>query len=252
MKPSGIAVFAASLMFSSFSAFADDKEGQTTTGKAGESEEVSEPEPPVISTDEGGEVSEKKQSALGAAVDKADRAFSDARDIVEADYRKALGDALSEATEIEIYLLDPNLETPGEGKREYGWEGRLPADLFPIIPYKKTAKILSRKKLGADEVKSLLPSLRATVGVKENTGGAMCHYPAHGIRVYDGQNVVFQTSVCHQCSNFYMTYPFGGSYWTSLSSAEFSEVLQQLMPGAETKKDDSGTKGNEEPKKTVD
>ncbi len=58
----------------------------------------------------------------------------------------------------------------------------------------------------------------------------MCHFPIHGIRIWDGEDIVFQTSICHHCMNFYMTYPFNRARWTGLSDPTLQTVLNQLMP----------------------
>jgi hypothetical protein len=117
-----------------------------------------------------------------------------------------------------------------DAKFDSAWALRLPEDRFPIVPYGSSSKILKRKTLTADEVKLLMPSLQATIGVEKNMGGALCHYPIHGIRIWDGDDVIFQTSICYHCSNFYLSYPYGGADWTNLSDPNFQKVMKQLMP----------------------
>jgi len=159
---------------------------------------------------------------------------------VEDAYRKSFSKALSSATRIEIYLLDFEMtkvkgrETDHDGD----WAIGMPEDQFPITPYEKQSKILKRKVLTLDEVQLFLPGLQRTIAAEKGAGGAFCHYPIHGVRVWNHEDeVVFQTSICHYCGNFFMTYPFGGVSWTGLSDAAFGELLEKLMPVPQAEKD---------------
>lgn len=149
---------------------------------------------------------------------------------VATEYRRAFAQAIGGATKIEVYLLDFEMTDAEDANRDAAWAIRLAEDQFPIVPYGNQSKILKRKMLSADEIKLLMPTLQRTIAVEENSGGAMCHFPIHGIRVWDGEDIVFQTSICHHCMNFYMTYPHGGADWTSLSDPVLRTVLDQLMP----------------------
>ena len=100
------------------------------------------------------------------------------------------------------------------------WAIRLPDDEFPIIPICHVARILKRKVLSAEEIKVLLPSLKATISVDTNRAGLLCHYPVHGIRAWDGDRIAFQTTISYECREFYMGYPIGESDFVSLSSPE--------------------------------
>jgi hypothetical protein len=65
----------------------------------------------------------------------------------------------------------------------------------------------------------------------------MTLHPKAGIRAWDGDRIAFQTAIGYECRQFYMEYPIGESDFVSLSSAEFTEVLNQLMPIPQEKKD---------------
>lgn len=167
---------------------------------------------------------------MSEGIEKVRRRYSEAQEEVAAAYRKNLAEVISSAVEVEIFLLDFESEKVDSG--HYFWDSRLPKDQFPIVPYGSATKILQRKKLSADEIKSLMPSLKATVGVEKNSYGAMCHFPIHGLRISNGEEVIFQTSICYECMNFYTEYGSGGqnASWTGLSSKEFQEVMEHLMP----------------------
>jgi len=175
------------------------------------------------------QVIEVQPSPLAKAVNGAGDKHFKAMEVVNAAYRKDLAAALGAATEIEIYLLD-FASGPVE-KAGYNWEYDLPADEFPIVPYKQSSKILQRKKLTAEEAKRLMPSLQETIRAEGAPAGALCHYPIHGIRIRDGGNILFQTSICYECGNFYMAYPLvEGANWEGLSGKEFEKVMKELLP----------------------
>ena len=155
----------------------------------------------------------------------------------ERNYRVALSKALTEAVTIEVYLLDFETKKVEDAREDFEWFTRLEEDQFPIIPYYASSKILKRKKLTAEEIKLLLPSLQAVVGVEKSHGGAGCHFPIHGIRISSNSETIFQTSFCYHCSNFYTLYPSDRADWTSLSSKEFQKIMEQLMPIPQEEKD---------------
>lgn len=176
-------------------------------------------------------------SGIKAAMEQADKRYEEALEKAEAAYRKDLAEAISPAMEIEVFLLSGMAEDKVEST-DRGWQKRLPRDRFPIAPYGSTSTILQRKRLSPDEVKALMPSLKATVGAYR-ADGILCHYPIHGIRITNGDEVIFQTSICYQCMNFYIEYPdwINRASWTGLSSKEFQEVMERLMPIPKSKSD---------------
>jgi hypothetical protein len=162
-------------------------------------------------------------------LDQADQAYFDALALAEAQYRKAMASALEGADKIELFLLDFEHQRSPDAEFDSVWDTRLPDGFFPIIPYRSQSRILERKILSADEKRQLLPPLKQTVAVEENTGGAMCHFPIHGIRAWVGEEILFQTSLCWHCSNFYIKYP-SSAHWTGLSTGELQAVCERLLP----------------------
>jgi hypothetical protein len=142
-------------------------------------------------------------------------------------YRQALGEAILSATRCEVYLLDFDIP---HVKKEAPFDDPSDDDHFPIRPYSAETKILKKRELKKDEFQKLLPSLVQTVSVIENTFGALCHMPIHGIRVYDDDVLIFETSICYGCGNFFISYPSGGAGWVSLSTADLKKVMTELMP----------------------
>ena len=132
------------------------------------------------------------------------------------------------ADKIEVFLLDFKMLDADE-YRILGWD-RLPADYFPIPPYARKSKILQRRTLSRDEVTKLLPALRENVGVEKNHGGAFCHYPIHGVRLWSGEKLIFQSSFCWSCLNFYVVYPDLTADWVGIETKELKQVMSELMP----------------------
>ncbi|WP_050029304.1 hypothetical protein [Verrucomicrobium sp. BvORR034] len=175
------------------------------------------------------------QEALPAKLEKAESAYFHDQDIARKNYRKALAAALDDAVRAEIYLLDfETVALPKKSDDLFASTPPIPADTFVIAPYQATSKILKRRLIKGADLAKLLPHLKQTVGVEENTSGAMCHFPIHGIRVWDKDyRILFESSFCYKCSNFFITYPNyrdGSPQWTGLTEKEFEQVMIELMP----------------------
>jgi hypothetical protein len=199
-------------------------------GLHGRSDEVHGDERPNLPVPSWLKLKPVASQEITSVLEKVRKRHDEALEVAAADYRRGLAEAISAAMEIEIFLLD--FETEEVDAKAFHRDTKPPRDRFPIVPYGSTSKILQRKRLSQDEVKALMPSLKDTVGVEKNTYGAMCHFPVHGIRIRNGDHVIFQTSICYECMNFYVEYNDGGqdASWTGLSSKEFQEVMLRLMP----------------------
>lgn len=168
---------------------------------------------------------------IDEAIRRSNEAYLHALNAAGKTWRKSFAAALSSATEVEILLLDGKTEKVDAGYIH--WENRQARDRFPIMPYGGVSKILARRHLTQDEVKRLMPSLQATLTAEDQQPGAFCHSPVHGLRIYNGvengKKIIFQTSICYQCSNFYIAID-GEADWAGLTSKEFQAVMEGLMP----------------------
>jgi len=62
-------------------------------------------------------------------------------------------------------------------------------------------------------------------------GGAFCHYPIHGLRLYREEDLIFQTSLCWKCSNYFFEYPDGrGARWVGFYEPSLETFLKKHMP----------------------
>jgi hypothetical protein len=187
------------------------------------------------------------QTALEEKVQAIDSTFFKARAAACTAYRKSMAELFANADKIEVFLLDFEMADAGE-YRILGWD-RLPEGFFPIQPYDKKSKILKRKTLSADEVAKLLPALRANVGAEENHGGAFCHYPIHAVRLWSGERIMFQSSFCWACLNFYVAFPDGTTNWVGVTGKDLEKVMTELMPIPEKELERFRRKNEPKPKK---
>jgi hypothetical protein len=103
---------------------------------------------------------------------------------------------------------------------------------FPVRPYGGYSRILDQTTLTGSDAVSLAALWRAqTFGWNYQ---ALCHQAAYGFRYYSGSKLIYETSVCFKCSNFYYTV-FGDAGWhgfdtESPKAAELLARLQDLFP----------------------
>jgi hypothetical protein len=129
------------------------------------------------------------------------------------EYRKQLAAAVAKADRVELFQLDIRVsgnETPGNPDDPF--DGQAKDKWFRVdVPDTPSAKI-TEKLLVPQEM--LEPLLRIISDMLEHPGEQLagCHDPVHGIRVYSGEELLFETSLCYKCLNFTMGSPIGGEY----------------------------------------
>ena len=132
-----------------------------------------------------------------------------------------------QADHLELSLLEPGLRDLLEKSSP-----ELPLeDVFPIKPY-GTAKARILKKMvltGSDFKRVSSAFLDAT---RPGHTQAMCHLPVYGLRFFQGDNLLVETSICFHCNNFYVPLPAGGYSWEALSDFSHSlrPVLESFIP----------------------
>ncbi|WP_339886823.1 hypothetical protein [Rhodopirellula europaea] len=106
-------------------------------------------------------------------------------------------EALPRFDRAEIFTLSmPDPFADDAMKREAG------KDAFPVRPYGKNATVLKHKTLtgpSCDDLRELWQELTF-----DRDGGAFCHRPVYGLRFYRGASLLFETTVCWECQNFYV------------------------------------------------
>ncbi len=162
------------------------------------------------------------------SISAAESRYHKAKSKIQSDYRKELADSLTKGDRVEIYLLDFEMEdTPSDF---FFWETRLEEGEFPIIPYGSKSKILQRSILTPEQREDFLPKLQTTVGIQGDIdGGALCHFPIHGVRIFSSESIIFQSSFCWQCNNFAISYPDGPT-WVAIRGGELFEAFSKITP----------------------
>lgn len=182
-------------------------------------------------------------NASAEGEDKAARKLAEAQErysvtkaALQPRYRKDLAELIAGGDRIEVYLLDV-MENANIVSAD--WASSLPADEFPILPHNSKSKILKKVVLTAEQRKEVLPALQKILGGDESSG-LLCHWPIHGVRVFSGEKVLFQTSICWECRNFYVDYPDGAEEVGLGDSAELQKILEKVMPIPEGRKKKEG------------
>ena len=146
---------------------------------------------------------------------------SDVHD-AEVKFRKSISKMLMAADRVVIYLVD----FEGESKEQVDPDDEKSIE---IKPYKSRTKIIQKKELAAEDRKNLLKALCEQIAWPNHTGGAFCHYPIHGIRIYQGKELLHEGTFCWMCANFSFSYPDGGSAWLD-TSTELKQIFMSLLP----------------------
>lgn len=179
---------------------------------------------------------------------KAELRFYDAKSKIQSDYRRDLAAVLAKGDRIEVYLLD--FETEDTPSDFLFWDTRLEENEFPIIPYGGKSKILKRSTLTAEQKLKFMPKLQEVVGIQGKIdGGAFCHFPIHGVRVYAGDTIIFQSSFCWKCNNFAVSYPDRPA-WVAIRGVDLFEAFSKLMPIPQSELDRFNVKYGPKPQAT--
>ena len=157
------------------------------------------------------------------AQDDLDSEFYDALEKAEAKYRVGKAALIKKADRVVVYLVDFD----GISDEDV-FGGGDDSETISIAPYGKRTKILSTKEIGAGDRKRLLETLSKKIAEPEHTGGAFCHFPIHGIRIYAGEDLLHEGTFCWVCGNFAFSYP-GGAGWLD-TNAQLKKIFAEIIP----------------------
>jgi hypothetical protein len=152
-----------------------------------------------------------------------DSEFYDALEKAEAKYREGKAAQIRKADRVVVYLVDFD-GISDEDAFGFGDE----SETISIAPYDKRTKILNSKEVGDVDRKRLLEALSKKIAEPEHSGGAFCHFPIHGVRIYSGDELLHEGTFCWVCGNFGFSYP-QGSGWLD-TNADLKEIFTILMP----------------------
>jgi len=147
---------------------------------------------------------------------------------IRAEYRVAVAQQIRSAQRVELFLLRfDGLKANGYGS-EYN-EDR--AQRFEVAPYGESTKIINRILLDRVQSNELLKSLADQMQKPTHTGGALCHFPVHGIRVYsdlESETLIYSGTFSWKCENFGFAYP-SGTDWLD-TSERLKKNVNALLP----------------------
>jgi hypothetical protein len=142
--------------------------------------------------------------------------------------RSRTAEAIAATDRVEVYLLDPAREPGAFGS-------------FPLHPYgpQRSTGIHEVKTLQGEPAAQLLALWTGTLRDDEGQQ-AHCHYPIHGLRFFCGESVLYETSLCWVCNN-YFAWAEQGYVWLGLpggyphgpataSCAGLRQMLHSLLP----------------------
>ena len=75
-------------------------------------------------------------------------------------------------------------------------------ETFPVRPYGTYADIHAHVTLRGEDCQKLRKAWQSLSF--DRLGGAFCHEPVYGMRLYRGKDLLFETTVCWKCQNFYV------------------------------------------------
>ena len=150
-----------------------------------------------------------------------DSRFNDKLDQIKAQYREEKATLIKKADRVVVYLIDFDGGADEQEFKEIG-------DYISIASCDKLTRALLSKELGTSDRKTLLNTLSKTISKPEHSGGAFCHFPVHGIRVYSGDKLLHEGTFCWICGNFSFRYPEGAEWLDT--NTELKEIFAKLIP----------------------
>ena len=155
----------------------------------------------------------------------ANRQYFKALDEVRADYRGRLAESLRHANRVELFLLDYELVKDVESLA--------PDQRFDVFPYKASARILKVVKAAPDVAQTAKQHFKRLLKTRDALGGgAFCHYPVHGVRFFKDDDLLFQTSLCWICENYFVAYPddHETATWVGINDDQLKSFMNEQVP----------------------
>ena len=121
---------------------------------------------------------------------------------------------LPEIDEVEFSVIGPDTGSTTNGFPERVGE----LTYYPIA---------SRKTITGDEAKEFRKRWRAMTFGWGFSG--LCHEPAYGLRFFKNKSLVFETTLCWKCSNFYVPTPLGYAYCGFDHKTPEAQAVWQLL-----------------------
>jgi hypothetical protein len=139
---------------------------------------------------------------------------------IQKEFRDSLSAMILKADKIELLLLDFTMAEVED----------VEVETFPIPPFQGNARIITQKAVQPADLESFKTAIATLLTAKNEVPGAFCHYPIHGIKVYQAGTQIFQTSLCWECGNYYVEYPDGSAIETMAQSEPLKKLFDTALP----------------------
>ena len=138
-------------------------------------------------------------------------------------YKHDTARLLRHADRISIYLLDADISPDNRSK---SFTVDLDDSLFPIKPYDTCTPILGATNVTEKTIiESFVSNFKILLNDEEHNFVTLCHYPTHGVRVYAGQSLLFESSFSWKCSNYSFE-----DRWEHISDDSTEKLFKNVMP----------------------
>ena len=142
----------------------------------------------------------------------------------ESKYKAALGKLIKNSDKVKVYKLGKTSaylsEDPFAAIQDTGFE---------ISPHNQIAEVLNHKVLEGQELLAFQNALYNLLQPHTDVWSrAMCHEPILGVEVFIGSDLIFSTSFCWKCNNYFVEYPDGRLAWEALKDTELQELAKKL------------------------
>lgn len=143
-------------------------------------------------------------------------------------YRGGVAKLLKTADRVVVYLLNFESVKQGEKTDDVG-------DTFALGDEEEFHQVLQSKELEKESKAKMLEELTKKLSAPRDRGGVGCHFPIHGIRIFKGNDVIFETTFCWVCGNFPFRYPSNLEYQNV--TVQLETLFNSLLPIPQTELD---------------
>lgn len=169
----------------------------------------------AASDDESKKADEAREAQMGAKAKYWERKGG-----IQQEYRDSLAEMVLKADKIELLLLDFTMAEVED----------IEVETFPIPPFQGNARVITQKTVQPADLESFKAAIATLLTSKSEVPGAFCHYPIHGLKVYQAGTPIFQTSLCWECGNYYVEYPDGSAIETMAQRDPLKELIDTALP----------------------
>ena len=159
-------------------------------------------------------------SLISCAAEDIDEKFLWKLDAIRTEFRRDLAKEILSADKVELSVVKFDALSKG------GFVNK--SETIAIHIGGKRCEVLQKKNLLEKEKSSVLKALTTQLVNPKAENSVFCHYPIHGLKVWKKDKLVFESSFCWVCNNFYLELPRG--YIELATTEEMKSVFNKLLP----------------------